>query len=86
MAETKTRVPLLGQMVDASEVPIITRDENSSTYTLEDGTTLRFRSVALSVIRLDGQFDGEGNPIYLVKNGVLVTPITVPESLRKHDA
>src|SRR5271166_654988 len=73
--ETKTKLNLLGRDVDVTEVPIVERHETPAEYHLEDDSVVRFATVATAVYRLDGQYDMEGNPIYLIKNGTVVTVI-----------
>lgn len=75
MAETKTKLMLLGREVDVTEVPILDRQEKPAEYHLEDGSIIRFGTIATAVYRVDGQFDMEGNPVYFIKNGTVVTVI-----------
>jgi len=81
MPETKKKLPVFGREVDVSEVPITASEENVNHYTLEDGTTLKVKGVATSVMRIDNQFLPDGNPIYIV----VMTPVVSVESspLRK---
>ena len=83
MPEHKTKIPLLGQNVLVAEVPILKAEEKANEYTLEDGSVIRFRAVATAVLRLEGQYDADGNPVYLVKNGQVVTVMSAPENLRR---
>ena len=61
---------VLGVEMDVAEVPIQKSEEPTAVYELEDGSVLRVRNVATSILRLDGQFTPDGKPIYLV----LTTP------------
>jgi hypothetical protein len=84
MARAKITMPG-GQTVEGEEVEI---DDDASTerwsdYKLKDGTLIRLKSVVSSIIRLDGQYDGEGNPLYVVKSTPAVTIKSVPDKLRK---
>jgi hypothetical protein len=83
MPERRVKAPLPnGQIVDASEVPVDVSTERWSEVTLEDGTVLRIKPVVVSVTRLDGHFDNDGNPWYMVKSNALVSIVEVPEALR----
>jgi len=64
---------MLGQEIPVTEVPILERHETPAEYRLEDGSVVRFATVATAVYRLDGQYDHEGNPVYVIKNGNVVT-------------
>ncbi|MFI5396898.1 MAG: hypothetical protein ACHQ9S_15280 [Candidatus Binatia bacterium] len=86
MAERKDTIMVFGNPVNVSEVPVIRSEERANDYELEDGSTIRFKAVATAVLRLEGQYDGEGNPMYLVKNGQIVTVIKAAANLRKAPA
>lgn len=82
MPETKIQITMNDQVVEAVDVPILQSNEVWSEYKLEDGTMLRVKLVVGSIIRLIGQCDPEGNPVYLSKGTVVSIPI-VPDSLRQ---
>jgi hypothetical protein len=80
----KVKLPMPdGRMVEGIEVPIKESSEPWSEVHLEDGTIFRLKAVVASVVRIDGQFDQEGNPVYVVKATQAVSIVEVPESLRK---
>jgi hypothetical protein len=82
--ETKATLNFLGREISATEVPIVERREIPADYRLEDGSVVRFATVATAVYRLDGQYDAEGNPIYFIKNGTVVTVLSAdPATKRK---
>jgi len=86
MAETRTKIRLFEQDVDVVEVSITERKETPSQYELEDGSTIRFSAVATVVYRVEGQWDADGSPIYLVKTGQSVTVVNAPEKVRRPDS
>ena len=63
VAERKQTISLLGQNVIVPEIPIVKSDEKTNEYELEDGSVIRFRAVATAILRVEGQYDGDGNPI-----------------------
>jgi len=81
--ERKTTINLLGTNVPVTEVPIVERHEIPAEYHLEDGTIVRFATVATVVYRLDGQYDLEGNPMYIIKNGNVVTVVEAGEGVKR---
>jgi hypothetical protein len=84
MPERKVKVPLPnGQMGDGVDVPVEKSDERWSEFTLADGTILRVKSMVASAIRVDGQFDPEGNPMYAVRTANAMVIVSVPEELRQ---
>jgi hypothetical protein len=76
MAETKKKLPLFSFEVDVSDVPIVKAEEHFNQYVLEDGSVLRVKNVATSMLRVDGQFLPDGSPIYIV----VATPAVSVES------
>jgi len=77
------KINLFGQEVSVTEVPILERKEDPSQYKLGDGSVIRFVCSATSVLRINGQYDGEGNPIYLVKTGQAVTVVLSGSEVKK---
>jgi hypothetical protein len=70
------------QMRDCVEVEIKESNEPWSKYTLEDGTHITLKQVAIECWRVIDEFDPIGNPIYFFK-GSMVTNATVPQSLKR---
>ena len=79
----KHKTKLLGQEVDMTEVEIVERKEHVAEHTLEDGSIIRFAMPAMSVMRIDGQWDASGNPVYIVIPGASTTVISAGESTKK---
>ena len=79
MAHEKQTIKWLGQEIEFTEVPIIRRAESVNEYELEDGTVIRVAVPTTAVLRLEGQTDVEGNPLYWVKNGTVVSVIRKPK-------
>ncbi len=81
--ERKKRVTLpgLGE-VDVTVVGYRSGGENWNEYLADDGTVIRIKLVVTEVVRVDGQYDPEGNPVYLVRS-TNVTSISAPEELRR---
>ena len=70
-------------MVDGSEVPIIESTERWTELRLEDGTILRVKPNVLSAVRIDDNYDQDGNPLYAIKGSQTMTIVSTPEHLRK---
>jgi hypothetical protein len=74
MPEQKKKLPIFGMEIDVSSVPIKKATEFFNEYELEDGSVLKVKSVATSILRIDGQFNpGNGMPIYLVMTSPAVS-------------
>jgi hypothetical protein len=85
VAEIKRTIKMLGTDFPATEVPIVRRSEIPSEFELEDGTIIRVSTPVTAVLRLDGFPDFEGNPMFWVKNGTVVTVIAGPREKTKPD-
>lgn len=66
-------------------MPFQTGGEHWNEYLVEDGSVLRVKLVATEIVRLDGQYDQEGNPIYMV-NSTNVLAVSAPEDLMRKEA
>lgn len=71
-----------GSDVDAVEVGFREGGEHFNEYLLDDGTVVRFKAVVTSVQRLEGLYDADGNPAYVVNSSNIVV-VSAPDDLRK---
>lgn len=72
MPEVKRKIPMLGQEIEVTDVPIKTCTEPFSNYELEDGSVLRVKHVATSFLRVEGQTSPDGKPVYLVTSSPVI--------------
>jgi hypothetical protein len=66
------KVTYQGRQVEATEVEFFIRKEDWNEYQLSDGTLVRFKTVVSDIIKIPGEVDSEGNPVYLVRSSNLV--------------
>ena len=84
MVERMTKVTLpTGQIADGVEVPIEELNERWSEIKLGDGTIVRVKLSIVSVVRVPGQYDQVGNPMYIMNMTPTIAIFSVPEDLRK---
>lgn len=84
MAEGKKTVPdQSGNMVTGDLVEVEESTERFSDIKLADGTRIRIKPVVVEVVRADGQWDIEGNPIYVVRSTNVMTVNNVADTLKK---
>lgn len=81
LPKKKVRLPT-GQEVEGTVMPFQVGGEHFNEYVVEDGTILKVKLVATEVLKIDGAYDVEGNPIYLVAS-TNVTSVSSPESLKQ---
>jgi hypothetical protein len=72
------------QTKDAEEIGIRENHDRWSSVELEDGSTLRYQHPIIKVVRLIGEYDGDGNPIYLASHAPLLS-VSSPEEIRKSE-
>ncbi len=71
-----------GSIVEGTITPFRGDVEHWNEYLLDDGTVIRMKAVVTEIVRIDGQYDPEGNPAYLI-NSQNVTHVSAPEHLKK---
>jgi hypothetical protein len=77
MSEGKS-IKLFGIDVPVTDVPVVELEERFIQYTLEDGTILKVKNVATSVLRVNDQYLPDGNPVYLVLSAPVVSVVSSP--------
>lgn len=80
--ERRKRIQFQGQMVDATEVSFQAGGEHWNEYLLDDGSVIKLKTITTEIVRVDGQYDPDGNPVYVVKSTNIVT-VSAPEKLRR---
>jgi hypothetical protein len=73
MDERRRKIRVGDQDVDALEMPFQNVAEHWNEYLLNDGSVLRLKSVVTEILKLDGKYDAEGNPQYLIKSAQVVS-------------
>ena len=77
----KLKLPT-GQEVDATVLSFQAGGEHWNEYLVDDGTVIRVKLVATEVLRLDGQYDAQDNPVYLVQS-TNVMAVSSPDKLKR---
>lgn len=72
-----------GKKVTGTHVGFTTIREDWNEYTLSDGTTLKVKVVLTDVLRVEGEHDAAGDPVYITKSVNHVVNVSVPDHLRK---
>ena len=65
------------------EVGVAESVEKWTEVTLGDGTVARLKASILGAVRIDGEYDPNGNPAYAMQIQATVTVVSSPEVLRK---
>ena len=68
--------------VEAEIIPFRGDVEHWNEYLLDDGTVVRMKAVVTEIVRVDGHYDPEGNPAYIVFSAN-VTHVDAPDELKK---
>jgi hypothetical protein len=66
----------------AVAVHVVSSTETWNTYLLDDGATLRLKTVLVSVLRLADAYDQDGNPVYVTRAQNLAVA-DAPANLRR---
>lgn len=81
MAKRKITLPG-GPEVTVEEIEFETLREGWNEYALHDGTKLKLKAVLAEVLRVEGMYAPNGDPLYLVNASPIVST-TAPDSLKK---
>ena len=82
MVQRRIKVNFNGQQVDAEHVETTQSHECWNEHLLDDGTVLKLKTVLTNVYRVEGQYDAEGNPVYIVQS-TNVLSVSAPQELRR---
>ena len=58
----------IGKQVEAISINFKGIREEWNEYDLEDGSTLRMKTIVSDVVRVPDEYDNENNPVYVVKS------------------
>lgn len=72
-----------GRVVQGTEVGVDTSNERWSEYKLEDGTVFRCKVNVISVVRLEGEYDTNGAPLYQMNGVPAIALIESPPGLMR---
>jgi len=73
--------PVSQRQVEAEQVDFEARAEPWATYELSDGTVLKVRTILTNVMRIEGEYDQSGNPVYVVSSQNVIQA-NAPKKLR----
>jgi hypothetical protein len=80
-------MPPDGRLVEGFDVPIVESTERWTEVKLEDGSILRLKPTIVSAVRLPGEWDPQGNPMYaLMANNAMVVAESPDHLKRPSDA
>lgn len=71
-----------GEEIEAEVIGFRANMEHWNEYFLDDRTVLRLKPVVTEVLRVEGQYDANGNPAYIIQS-TNVTAVDAPEELRQ---
>ena len=67
---------------EVEPVSVQSTQENWNEYLLSDGSVVKTKTVLTEVFRVIDEYDAEGNPIYVLRQGGILV-VDAPEGLRK---
>lgn len=71
-----------GRTLEGTIMPFQAGGEHWNEYFLDDGSVLRLKVVVTEVVRVDGEYDQQGNPVYIA-NSTNILAVSAPENLMK---
>ena len=74
--------PGSGKSREGITVDVVSSKEPWAEYELQDGSRIKAKAVLVDVIKIEGEFDQDGNPAYVLKaNGMM--SVDAPAALRR---
>lgn len=67
-----------GREAEATPVDVVQSNEKWIDYLLEDGAVVRFKPVLTRALRIEGMFDPEGNPVYMMQHSNVMSVSSPP--------
>ena len=83
MARRTVKSPTTGKIIEAEIVDVIECFDPPTRMVLSDGSELRIKLDVIEVVRVDGEWDSEGHPIYVVRSGKVLAVLESPDHLKK---
>lgn len=77
----KEKFNLHGKLIDATLMPVTQTVEHFNEYLLDDGSVVRVKCVLKKMLKLDGIFDAERNPVYVAQTQNILTA-SCPEAVK----
>lgn len=71
-----------GREIEATVMPFQAGGEHWNEYFLDDGSVLKLKVVVTEVLRLEGEFDPQGNPSYVAQSTNILA-VSAPDELMK---
>lgn len=78
----KVKLNLGGKEVWGELIPVQQAQETWNQYLLADGSVVKMKIVVTDVLRVENEYDAEGNPVYYVKSSNVVS-VNASEELRR---
>ena len=83
MPANKRMIPLPdGRTVEGTIMGFQTGGEHWNEYLVDDGSVIRVKLVATEVLKVQGEYDPNGNPLYVVAT-TNISVVSSPDQLRK---
>ncbi len=67
-----------GREAEATPVDVVQSNEKWIDYLLDDGAVIRFKPVLKKALRIEGELDPEGNPVYMMQHANIMSVSTPP--------
>lgn len=80
MARKRTITLPDGRQAEATVLAFRSGGEHWNEYLVDDGSVVKVKLVATEILRVDGEYDENGNPIYLMQS-MNVMSVDAPENL-----
>jgi len=74
--------PISNREVEAVSLDFEAKAEPWAAYELSDGSVIKLRTTMVGVVRLEGEHDAAGNPMYNVTHNTVIRVVKAPKELK----
>ncbi|HHT9131805.1 MAG TPA: hypothetical protein ACFYED_04895 [Candidatus Tripitaka californicus] len=82
MGRNKVKIKLGNEVFEGTSIERTSSSENWSEYLLEDGSVVKMKLVVTEIVRVDGRYDSDDNPMYIVKSSNVIA-VSSPDNLKR---
>lgn len=82
MGSNKVKIKLGDEVLEGTRIATTSSSENWNEYLLEDSSVLKMKLVVTEIVRVDGRYDSDNNPMYVVRSSNVMA-VSSPDNLKR---
>lgn len=82
MGSNKVKIKLGDEVLEGTRIATTSSSENWNEYLLDDSSVLKMKLVVTEIVRVDGRYDSDNNPMYVVRSSNVMA-VSSPDNLKR---